>query len=77
MWSELSQRPLFPLSLTLGIGLAFLAVVFAFTNARDWVSDQTTINRAALHIAPLVAVWMVLVCVRWLDSHAMARAPAT
>src|SRR5574340_166292 len=67
MWSELSKRPLLPLSLTLGIGLAFLAVVFAFTNARDWLSDQTTIKRAALHIAPLVAVWMVLVCVRWLD----------
>ncbi|HEX7329527.1 MAG TPA: hypothetical protein VF428_13430, partial [Casimicrobiaceae bacterium] len=74
MWSELSKRPLLPLSLTLGIGFAFLAVVFAFTNARDWVSDQTTINRAALHIAPLVAVWMVLVCVRWLDGHRVARA---
>ncbi|HEX8739088.1 MAG TPA: hypothetical protein VF925_03010 [Casimicrobiaceae bacterium] len=74
MWSELSKPPLLPLSLTLGIGFAFLVVVFAFTNARDWVSDQTTINRAVLHIAPLVAVWMVLVCARWLDGHGVARA---
>ena len=76
MWRELSKRPLLPLSLTLGIGLAFLAVVFAFTNARDWVSDQTTINRAVLHIAPLVTVWIVLVCARWLDGHRVAHARA-
>lgn len=77
MWRELSKRPMLPLSLTLGTGFAFLAVVFAFTNARDWVSDQTTINRAVLHIAPLVTVWTMLLCVRWLDGHRVAHAQAT
>ena len=76
MWRELSKPPLLPLSLTLGVGLAFLAFVFAFTNARDWVSDQTTINRAVLHIAPLVTVWIVLLCVRWLDGQRVAHAQA-
>jgi hypothetical protein len=76
MWRELSRRPLLPLSLVFGTGIAFLAVVFAFTNARNWVSDQTTINRAVLHIAPLAAVWSVLLCVRWLDRHGLAHAKA-
>ncbi|MGH8801181.1 MAG: hypothetical protein ACREX6_02650 [Casimicrobiaceae bacterium] len=76
MWRELSVRPMLPLSLTLGIGFLFLAVVFAFTNARDWVSDQTTINRAVLHIAPLATVWVVLLSTRWLESHGILRARA-
>lgn len=69
MWRELASRPMLPLSLTLGIGFLFLAVVFAFTNARDWVSNQTTINRAVLHIAPLVCVWIVLLSTRWLGRR--------
>jgi len=61
-----------PLSVVVGVGLFFLGVVFAFTNARDYVTDQTTINRAALHIAPLVAVWVVLVADAWLARRGSA-----
>jgi hypothetical protein len=46
-------------------GALFLAVVFAFTNAREWVETQTTINRAVLHLAPLSAVWMLVAFRAW------------
>jgi hypothetical protein len=55
-----------------GAGLAFLFFVFGFTNARAWVADQTTINRATLHLAPLIGLWAVLVFTAW-----ATRSPAT
>ncbi len=68
-WRDLRSPRLLPLGVTIGTGFAFLAVVFAFTNARNWVSSQTTINRAVLHVAPLVAVWTVLIASQWLDRN--------
>ena len=50
-------------------GLFFLFVVFGFTNAREWVTDQTTVNRATLHLAPLMAVWMLLAFRAWAQAH--------
>ena len=36
-------------------------------------TDQTTVNRATLHFAPLVAIWVVLVfsafAARWRATH--------
>jgi hypothetical protein len=58
-----------PLTATVAAGLLFLMVAFAFTNARNWVSDQTTINRAVLHIAPLVTIWIVVVVNAWLQAR--------
>ena len=66
-WRDLRSPRLLPLGITIGVGFVFLAVVFAFTNARDWVAGQTTINRAVLHVAPLVAVWVVLLAWQWLE----------
>jgi hypothetical protein len=75
-WSELRARPLDSLSAIVGAGLLFLAVAFSFTNARDWVTDQTTVNRALLHLAPLALVWTVLVIHAWLERRPRATAPA-
>jgi len=50
--------------------------VFAFTNARDWVTDQTTINRATLHLAPLVVVLGALLW-RELAAATQPAAPVT
>jgi hypothetical protein len=50
-----------PLSATLVLGFLFLFAGFAFTNAAAWVEDQTTVNRATLHLAPLAVVWLMLV----------------
>lgn len=60
-WRRLKEPRLAPLAVVIGAGLAFLFVVFGFTNAAAWVADQTTVNRATLHLAPLLVVFSVLV----------------
>lgn len=54
-----------PLTVFVGAGLLFLLFGFTFTNARIWVEDQSTVNRATLHMAPLVFVWVILVFREW------------
>jgi hypothetical protein len=68
-----------PLTIVVAGGLMFLAFGFVFTNARDWVEDQSTVNRATLHIAPLLAIWTLLVLHRWsiaAPTHPPPRAAA-
>ena len=74
--TTLRTPPLQALSAIVASGVLFLAVVFAFTNARDWVTDQTTINRATLHLAPLAIVWMMLVVDGWRKRIGTSAAPA-
>ncbi len=52
--------PLVPLTMIVAAGVLFLFIVFGFTNARMWVADQTSINRATLHLAPLMVIFGVL-----------------
>jgi len=59
-WRQLASPELLPLTAIAGTAVLFLIVVFSFTNARLWVTEQTTINRATLHFAPLAAVFAVL-----------------
>ena len=70
-WRHLLSRELAPLTMVIAAGLLFLFFGFAFTNARVWVEDQSTVNRATLHLAPLLVVWMLLTFHAW-----MARLPA-
>ena len=64
-------------------GPVFLFFVFGFTTVSYYITDQTTVNRATLHFAPLVVVFMVLAWQRfgerWAAAHAapMAEASAT
>lgn len=69
-WRQLFAAGVAPYTVAVAGGLLFLFIGFAFTNAGAWVEDQSTVNRATLHLAPLVVVWM-LVCLRaWLrDSQ--------
>jgi hypothetical protein len=39
-----------------------------------WVADQTTVNRAALHLAPLVAVFTVLAFHAFAEAWTRSRA---
>ena len=79
-WRQLFAPALVPFTVVVLAGLLFLFVVFGFTNARVWVSDQTTVNRATLHIAPLVVVFLILgfrvLAANWLSAHPAPAVPA-
>jgi len=62
---ELFSPAVAPLTVIVGGGLLFLLFGFAFTNARLWVDDQSTVNRATLHLAPLLFVWVIVVFRAW------------
>ncbi len=72
-WRSLLQPALAPLTTMVAAGLVFLFFVFAFTNASTFITDQTTVNRATLHLAPLMVVFMVLAwsafAQRWRVAH--------
>jgi hypothetical protein len=75
-WREIVSRSIAPLSVIIAAGLLFLFIVFAFTNARAWVTDQTTVNRAILHLAPLLSIWALIVYRAWLQRlRATAATP--
>ena len=40
--------------------VSFLAVVFFFTQAQAWAEDYTTINRALLHIVPMLLFYVMV-----------------
>jgi len=74
-WRDVRSPVLAPLAAVLAAGLVFLLVAFSFTNARNWVTEQTTVNRAVLHIAPLVLVFALLAVHAWFARRRAASAP--
>ncbi len=78
-WRDVRSPELAPLAVVLAAGLVFLLVAFSFTNARNWVTEQTTVNRAVLHIAPLALVFTLLAARAWFArrNRAIGREPAT
>jgi hypothetical protein len=79
-WRQLLSPALAPLTMVVAGGLMFLFFVFAFTTASIFITDQTTVNRATLHVAPLVVVFIVLAWAafarRWALAHPAAPPPA-
>jgi hypothetical protein len=59
-YKDLFSRALVPMTVAVLGGVLFLFFVFAFTNASAFIADQTTVNRATLHLAPLMACYMTL-----------------
>jgi hypothetical protein len=59
-WRQLLAPALAPLTVVVIGGLLFLFFVFGFTTASFYITDQTTVNRATLHFAPLVVVFLVV-----------------
>ncbi|HKW80047.1 MAG TPA: hypothetical protein VJQ49_03465 [Casimicrobiaceae bacterium] len=57
---RLTTPRLAPLAVVVGTGVAFVLFVTWFTNASAWMLELTTLNRASLHLAPLVVVLGVL-----------------
>ena len=79
-WRSLLTPALAPLTTIVVGGLLFLFMVFGFTTASYYISDQTTVNRATLHLAPLIVVFMVMTwqafALRWAATHpAVGSAP--
>jgi len=69
------SQELVPLTVVVGSGALFLLLGFSLTSAAIWVEDQSTVNRATLHLAPLLAAWMVLLVHRALTARASEKAP--
>ena len=78
---DLLSRSLAPVTITIIGGLLFLFFVFGFTNASTFISDQTTVNRATLHLAPVIVVFIVLgwqaFAARWRAAHEEAPSPSS
>jgi len=78
-WRQLLAPAMAPLTMVIAGGLLFLFFVFGFTTASFYVSDQTTVNRATLHLAPMIVVFMVVAwqafARRW-SERATPPAPA-
>ncbi len=76
-WRHLLQPPVAPYTMFVAAGMLFLMFGFAFTNARVWVEDQSTVNRATLHLAPLAIVWMLFAFRAWAEQYAVPTEPAS
>jgi hypothetical protein len=78
---KLIAPPLAPFTVIIAGGLLFLFLVFGFTNAREWVAQQTTVNRATLHLAPLITVWLVYAfqtfAAQWRAAHPATKPSAS
>ena len=70
---RLGRPPLAPLAVVVGTGIGFVLFVTWFTNASGWMLELTTLNRATLHLAPLVVFLGMLL---WREL-ASAREPAS
>jgi len=77
-WRDLASPALAPLTMIVVAGAVLLFFVFAFPAARVWAADQTTLNRATLHFAPLLAVFSALAfrafALRWAKTRSAADA---
>lgn len=58
-WRKLLDGPIAAMTIMVGFGAYFLAAVFYFSIAGEWVSDFSTVNRAVFHMVPLLAFWTV------------------
>ncbi len=75
-WRDLASPRLAGLSAFLAGGMAFLFVVFFFSNAALWVTDLSTVNRALLHLVPTVVFYDALLVLGW-RQRAVNPASAT
>ena len=58
-WRHTAKPPLIAGTAMVTSGLAFLFVVFSFSNAAAFVTDYSTVNRATLHLAPLLVFYVI------------------
>jgi hypothetical protein len=73
---QLVARELAPLTIVVAGGAIVVFAIFAFPGAALRFADQTTFNRASLHVAPVAAIFAALAfrafTVRWTERAAAA-----
>lgn len=67
-WRRLFEGTLASITTMVAYGIYFLAIVFYFSIAGEWVSDFTTVNRAVFHMVPLTAFWALVLTERFLHA---------
>jgi hypothetical protein len=75
-YKDLFSRSLVAMTMAAIGGILFLFFVFAFTNASAFIADQTTVNRATLHLAPLMVCYMTLAFQAFARRFASRQEPA-
>jgi hypothetical protein len=70
---RLFEQPMTAGTLTVLAGLAFLFIVFSFTNASNWVADYSTVNRATLHLAPFLMFYVLRLVHTAISQQGMVR----
>ena len=82
-WRRIQAPPLLPLATIVAAGMLFVLILFAFPGVRGLVTDPPTVDRATLHLAPLLIVFMLLAfrafAEHWRAAHPppeAAEAPA-
>ena len=63
-WRKLFDGALASITTMMLFGVYFLAVVFYFSVASEWVSDFSTVNRAVFHMVPLAAFFLMALVMR-------------
>jgi len=74
-WRVAITAPLLPLTLLTGAGIAYVFAIFAFPMLAAWRGDSSTMNRAALVVAPLACAWMALTLAAWSDRWSRRETP--
>lgn len=77
--TRLLSAPLRVMTVLVLTDFYFLAIVFFLSPAHVWVADFSTLNRALLHIVPMLMFYMMvlyregIVWPRWLTGHRVAH----
>ncbi len=50
------------MTVAMGSALAFVLAIFFFTHVGAWVEDYTVINRALLHLVPMLLFYVMVLC---------------
>ena len=78
-WRHLLAPPLAPLTAIVVAGLFFVLTLFFFPGLRFKLVDPPTLDRATLHLAPMIVVYILLsfhaFAATWTTRHATPSAP--
>ena len=72
-WRRIQTPALLPLATIVAAGMLLVLILFAFPGVRAFVADPPTVDRATLHLAPALIVFMLLAfrafAGQWRDAH--------